>query len=99
MTDPGGSPTLTNGMTRDGMILCTATYMSAEQASGQPVDERHNSLVQLAAQHDRIAEMSYFGGLSVEEAEALSVSPRDVKRDWAEAKGGLHAELSGGGLQ
>jgi ECF sigma factor len=44
--------------------------------------------------------MRYFGGgLSVEEAESLSVSPRTVKREWAEAKGWLHAELSGGGLQ
>jgi eukaryotic-like serine/threonine-protein kinase len=98
-TDPGGSPTLTNGMTRAGMIPGTATYMSPEQARGQPVDERHNRLVRLAAQHDRIAEMRYFGGLSVEEAEALSVSPRAVKREWAEAKGWSHAEFSGGGLQ
>src|SRR4030095_8777502 len=36
---------------------------------------------------------------SVEEAEVLSVYPRAVKREWAEAKGWLHAELSGGGLQ
>ena len=64
------------------------------------VDEALNRLGQLAPQQARIAEMRYFGGLSVEEAaEALSVSPRTVKRDWAVAKGWLHAELSGGGLE
>jgi RNA polymerase sigma factor (TIGR02999 family) len=64
------------------------------------VDEALNRLNRLAPQQARIAEMRYFGGLSVEEAaEALSVSPRTVKRDWAVAKGWLRAELSGGGLE
>jgi RNA polymerase sigma factor (TIGR02999 family) len=63
------------------------------------VDEALGRLVKLAPQQARIAEMRYFGGLSVEEAaEALSISPRTVKRDWAVAKGWLHAELSGGGF-
>jgi DNA-directed RNA polymerase specialized sigma24 family protein len=44
--------------------------------------------------------MRYFGGLSVEQsAEALDVSPRTVKRDWAVAKGWLHAELSVRGFE
>lgn len=64
------------------------------------VDEALSRLGQLAPQQARIAEMRYFGGLSVEEtAEALSVSPRTVKREWAVAKGWLYAELSGGGLE
>jgi RNA polymerase sigma factor (TIGR02999 family) len=64
------------------------------------VDEALTRLGQLSPQQARIAEMRYFGGLSVEEAaEALSVSPRTVKREWAVAKGWLHAELSGGGLE
>jgi RNA polymerase sigma factor (TIGR02999 family) len=64
------------------------------------VDEALSRLGELAPQQARIAEMRYFGGLSVEEAaEALSISPRTVKRDWAVAKGWLHAELSGGGLE
>ena len=63
-------------------------------------DEALSRLSELAPQQARIAEMRYFGGLSVEEAaEALSISPRTVKRDWAVAKGWLHAELSGGGLE
>jgi len=64
------------------------------------VDEALRRLNDLAPQQARIAEMRYFGGLSVEEAaEALGISPRTVKRDWAVAKGWLHAELSGGGWE
>jgi len=64
------------------------------------VDEALRRLDELAPQQARIAEMRYFGGLSVEEAaEALGISPRTVKRDWAMAKGWLHAQLSGGGLE
>jgi hypothetical protein len=44
----------------------------------------------------RIVELRYYGGLSVEEiAEALRVSPRTVKREWAMAKAWLQAELAG----
>jgi RNA polymerase sigma factor (sigma-70 family) len=64
------------------------------------VDEALQRLGALAPQQARIAEMRYFGGLSVEEtAEALGVSPRTVKRDWSVAKGWMHAELSGGRLE
>jgi RNA polymerase sigma factor (TIGR02999 family) len=64
------------------------------------VDEALSRLAQLDSQQARIAELRYFGGLSVEEAaEALRVSPRTVKRDWAVAKGWLHAELSGGSFE
>ena len=61
------------------------------------VDQAINRLGQVAPQEARIAELRYFGGLSVEEtAEALGASPRTVKRGWAVAKGWLHTELSGG---
>jgi RNA polymerase sigma factor (TIGR02999 family) len=64
------------------------------------VDEALSRLGQRAPQQARIAEMRYCGGMSVEEAaEALSVSPRTLKRDWAVAKGWLHAELSGAALE
>lgn len=64
------------------------------------VDNALSRLSEFAPQQARIAEMRYFGGLSVDEAaEALSVSSRTVKREWALAKGWLHAELSAGGLQ
>lgn len=64
------------------------------------VDDALHRLNQVAPQQAQIAEMRYFGGLSVEEAaEALRVSPRTVKREWAVAKGWLHAELSGEPLE
>jgi RNA polymerase sigma-70 factor, ECF subfamily len=44
----------------------------------------------------QIVELRFFGGLTVEEtAEALRISPRTVKRDWAVARAWLHGELSG----
>jgi DNA-directed RNA polymerase specialized sigma24 family protein len=42
-------------------------------------------------------EMRFFGGLSVEEtAEALSISPVTVMRDWSSARAWLYREISGG---
>jgi len=64
------------------------------------VDQALRRLHDLAPQQARIAEMRYFGGLSVEEAASvLGVSPRTIKRDWAVAKGWLHTQLSGGGFE
>lgn len=50
--------------------------------------EKHNP------RQARVVECRYFGGLGVEEtAEALGVSPRTVKSDWALAKAWLFDEL------
>jgi RNA polymerase sigma-70 factor, ECF subfamily len=52
------------------------------------VDQILQRLAELDPQQARIVELRYFGGLSVEEtAEAMAISPRTVKRDWAMAKG------------
>lgn len=46
----------------------------------------------------RVVECRYFGGMTVEEtAEALDVSPRTVKSDWALARAWLFDALGGGG--
>jgi len=59
------------------------------------VDEALNRLAELDAQQARIVELRYFAGLTVEEtAEALGISPRTVKRDWAMAAAWLRNQLS-----
>ena len=46
----------------------------------------------------RVAELRFFGGLSVEEtADAMDISPATVKRHWAIAKAWLLRELEGAG--
>lgn len=60
------------------------------------LDRALASLGALDPQQARIVELRYFGGLSVEEtAEALSISPATVKRDWTVAKAWLLRALTG----
>ena len=60
------------------------------------IDDALRRLSECDIQQSRVVEMRYFGGLTVEEtAEALGVSPRTVRREWATAKLWLRAELSG----
>jgi RNA polymerase sigma factor (TIGR02999 family) len=48
----------------------------------------------------KLVELRYFAGLSVDEtAEAMGVSPRTVKRNWAYARAWLGRELNGGELE
>lgn len=58
------------------------------------------ALSALETEHPRLArvvELRFFGGLSVEDtADALGVSPRTVKGDWALARAWLHRALEGG---
>jgi RNA polymerase sigma factor (TIGR02999 family) len=60
----------------------------------------HESLERLAAfdpQQERIVELRYFGGLTIEEAaEVLAISAATVVREWTIAKAWLRADLSGG---
>jgi RNA polymerase sigma-70 factor, ECF subfamily len=59
----------------------------------------HDSLGRLAAfdpQQERIVELRYFGGLTIEEtAEVVGISPATVVREWTIAKAWLRADLSG----
>ena len=54
-------------------------------------------LEQLDQRRAHIAEMRFFGGLSIEEiAEILGVAPRTVNRQWRAARAWLSRELSSG---
>jgi RNA polymerase sigma factor (TIGR02999 family) len=61
------------------------------------VDEVLARLHELDPQQARVVEMRYFGGLSVEKtAQAMGISTRTVKRDWAMAKAWLKTQLAPG---
>jgi RNA polymerase sigma-70 factor, ECF subfamily len=58
------------------------------------LNEALESLKALDSRQERIFELRFFGGLSVEEtAEVLDISPATVKRDWSTAKLFLQREL------
>lgn len=60
------------------------------------VDEALQRLQQLDPRQAQVVDLRYFGGFTVEEtAQALGVSERTVKRDWAMAQAWLSAALSG----
>jgi DNA-directed RNA polymerase specialized sigma24 family protein len=75
--------------------------VAGEEASpAPPVDvlALHEALTRLAAldaQQERVVELRYFAGLTIEEtAEVLSISPASVKRDWASARAWLVREMA-----
>jgi RNA polymerase sigma factor (TIGR02999 family) len=56
-------------------------------------------LSQRDAQQEKIVELRFFGGLTVEEtAEALEVSPATIKREWSMAKAWLTREVGRGSI-
>jgi RNA polymerase sigma-70 factor (ECF subfamily) len=58
------------------------------------IDTALHKLAGVDARQAEIVELRYFGGLSVPEtAEALSISEKTVKRDWAVARAWLRGEL------
>jgi len=72
-------------------------FIFAEERSGELValDEVLQRLAQFDPRLDRIVELRFFGGLSVEDtAEVMGISPRTVKRDWNAAKAWLRGEMT-----
>jgi RNA polymerase sigma factor (TIGR02999 family) len=60
------------------------------------LDDALEDLGKIDPQQTRVVELRFFTGLSIEEtAEALSISPATVKRDWVVARAWLFRELSG----
>jgi RNA polymerase sigma factor (TIGR02999 family) len=61
------------------------------------LDDALTALAQMDSRRAQVVELRFFGGLSVEEtAEALSVSPQTVMRDWKLARAWLARELRRG---
>jgi len=59
------------------------------------LDDALRRLAAIDPRKSKVVELRFFGGLSVEEtAEALSVSPLTVKRDWSMAKAWLYNSLN-----
>jgi RNA polymerase sigma factor (TIGR02999 family) len=75
--------------------LDEAAIFSPAQADDLLIlDELLNRLAILDAQQERIVEMRFFAGLSVEEtADLMGISTATVKRDWAMAKAWLAREM------
>jgi RNA polymerase sigma factor (TIGR02999 family) len=71
---------------------------AAGGAEGIDLLALHESLERLAAfdpRQERIVELRYFGGLTIEEAaEVVGISEATVVRDWTIAKAWLRADLS-----
>jgi RNA polymerase sigma factor (TIGR02999 family) len=64
------------------------------------VDEALDQLAMLDPRQAKVVELRYFAGLTVKEtAEALGVSPRTVKGDWAMAAAWLRTEFGRGTAQ
>jgi len=74
-----------------------ASLVSKERATDViALDEALTRLAAVDAQHARVVELRFFGGLSIEEtAEVLEVSPATVKRNWNVAKAWLARDLRG----
>jgi RNA polymerase sigma factor (TIGR02999 family) len=54
-----------------------------------------SELAKLDPQQERIIELRFFAGLSIEDtAEALSISPATVKREWTTARAWLYREMT-----
>ena len=79
-------------------VTLTGDDMPATDQNGIDVLALHESLERLAAfdpQQEKIVELRYFGGLTIEEtAEVVGVSPATVVREWTIAKAWLRADLS-----
>ena len=65
--DMSQSPTLTEEMTRAGVILGTAAYMSPEQAKGKPVDKRTDVFAFGAVLYELLTGKRAFGGETITE--------------------------------
>ena len=81
VTDISQSPTLTEEMTRAGVILGTAAYMSPEQAKGKPVDKRADIFAFGAVLYELLTGKRAFQGETITETIAAVLKSEP---DWEE---------------
>jgi RNA polymerase sigma factor (TIGR02999 family) len=80
----------------EGLISLDDTRIAVDSFAAELVDldEALERLGALDSRQARVVECRYFGGLGVEEtAEALGISPRTVKSEWAIARAWLYQSL------
>jgi len=85
------------GGSNEDLPLEDALLAAADEASVDLIalDEAMKKLAKLDSQQERIVELRYFGGLSLDEAaNALSISRATAARDWQVAKAWLHREMT-----
>jgi RNA polymerase sigma factor (TIGR02999 family) len=78
--------------------LNEAAVMAEEQAGHFiALDAALSALERVDPQKEKIVELRYFGGLSIDEtAEVLNISPRTVRREWQRAKAWLYRMIAEG---
>lgn len=80
-------------------VTLVGDELAAEGPNEIDVLALHESLERLTAfdpRQERIVELRYFGGLTIEEvAEVLGISAATVVREWTTAKAWLRVDLSG----
>ena len=89
------------GAAKRGAGAAVMTLEDTDAAAEQPLDdlialsEALGRLERLDPRQAQVVECRFFGGLSLDEtAEALSISPATVSRDWTFARAWLHNELA-----
>lgn len=85
------------GGTAEDASLEEALLAAADETNVDVValDEAMSRLAKLDRQQEKIVELRYFGGLSLDEAAAtLGISRATAARDWQVAKAWLHRELT-----
>ena len=69
-------------------------FSEADAAELLALNEALDRLAAMSARQAQVVEMRYFVGFTVEEtAQAMDLSPKTVKREWAAARAWLHGEL------
>ena len=80
----------------DGVELTAEPAVDYEPDQLLVVDAALRRLAEWDPRQAQVVELRFFGGLTVEEtAEALGISPKTVKRDWALARAWLQLQLEG----